>query len=53
MIVTDIEQLKNKCEPISGLTFNEGEEIGAQLLKELKNSENGIGLAANQIGINK
>tara|TARA_Y100001963_G_scaffold138530_1_gene203415 strand:- start:124 stop:717 length:594 start_codon:yes stop_codon:yes gene_type:complete len=53
MIIKNIEQLKTKCEPISGLTFNEGEEIGAQLLNELKNSESGIGLAANQIGINK
>ena len=34
-------------------TVKEGEEIGAQLLKELSESENGIGLAANQIGINK
>ena len=53
MIITEIAKLQTKCEPVSGLTFNEGEEIGAQLLKELSKSENGIGLAANQIGINK
>ena len=39
------------CEEVK--TMKEGEEIGAQLLKELTESENGIGLAANQIGINK
>ena len=39
------------CEEVK--TIKEGEEIGAQLLKELTKSENGIGLAANQIGINK
>ena len=52
MIVTDIEQLKIKCEPCSSV--EEGEEIGAKLLNELTNSKvPGIGLAANQIGINK
>ena len=39
------------CEEVK--TIKEGEEIGAQLLKELTESETGIGLAANQIGINK
>ena len=39
------------CEEVK--TVKEGEEIGAQLLKELTESKNGIGLAANQIGINK
>ena len=39
------------CEEVK--TIKEGEEIGAQLLKELTESKNGIGLAANQIGINK
>ena len=33
--------------------MKEGEEIGARLLHELRQSESGIGLAANQIGINK
>ena len=51
MIITEETQLKILCEEVK--TVKEGEEIGAQLLKELTESENGIGLAANQIGINK
>ena len=51
MIVNDIIELKRSCKPTSSI--KEGEEIGAQLLKELSESKNGIGLAANQIGINK
>jgi len=53
MIITEISRLQTVCKSVTGLTFNEGEEIGAQLLKELSESKNGIGLAANQIGINK
>ena len=50
MIITDKNKLlKEKCKPCDSI--KEGEEIGAQLLKEL--SDKGIGLAANQIGINK
>lgn len=51
MIIKDEKKLKQACEPCSSI--QEGEEIGAQLLKELSKSKNGIGLAANQIGINK
>jgi len=51
MIITEIKQLQTLCEEVK--TVEEGEEIGVQLLKELSESENGIGLAANQIGINK
>ena len=51
MIITEEAKLKILCEEVK--TVKEGEEIGAQLLKELTESENGIGLAANQIGINK
>ena len=51
MIITEETQLRILCEEVK--TVKEGEEIGAQLLKELTESENGIGLAANQIGINK
>ena len=51
MIITEKKQLQLMCEEVK--TIKEGEEIGAQLLKELSESENGIGLAANQIGINK
>ena len=51
MIITEVSKLQTICESVSSV--EEGEEIGAQLLKELTESENGIGLAANQIGINK
>ena len=51
MIITEETKLKVLCEEVK--TIKEGEEIGAQLLKELTESKNGIGLAANQIGINK
>ena len=50
MIIKDRKQLEVKCSPVS---VKEGEEIGVRLLHELRESENGIGLAANQIGINK
>ena len=50
MIIKDKIKLKEKCSPVS---VKEGEEIGVRLLHELRQSENGIGLAANQIGINK
>ena len=57
MIVKSLNQkkdniLKDKCEKVSSI--KEGEEIAVELFKELKNSETaGIGLSANQIGINK
>ena len=51
MIITEETKLKVLCEEVK--TIKEGEDIGAQLLKELTESKNGIGLAANQIGINK
>ncbi len=50
MIIKDKTKLQEKCSPVS---IKEGEEIGVRLLHELRESENGIGLAANQIGINK
>ena len=50
MIIKDKSKLQEKCSPVS---VKEGEEIGVRLLHELRESENGIGLAANQIGINK
>ena len=53
MIVTNLKHLQTKCESVSKFNFNEGERIGAQLLKELTKSKNGIGLAANQVGILK
>ena len=51
MIVTDKNKITQVCEPCKSV--EEGEEIGAKLLKELIESNSGIGLAANQIGINK
>lgn len=53
MIITEVSRLQTKCEAVSSFNFNEGEEIAVQLLKELTESKSGIGLAANQIGINK
>ena len=50
MIIKDKTKLEQKCSPVS---VKEGEEIGVRLLHELRESNNGIGLAANQIGINK
>ena len=51
MIVKDKSKLTTRCEPTN---IKEGEEIAVRLLHELRNSEqSGIGLAANQIGINK
>ena len=50
MIIKDKIKLKEKCSPVS---VKEGEEIGVRLLHKLRESKNGIGLAANQIGINK
>jgi peptide deformylase len=51
MIITEVSKLQTICESLSSI--EEGEEIGAQLLKELTETKSGIGLAANQIGINK
>ena len=51
MIIKEISELQTICEEVK--TNEEGEKIGAQLLKELSKSKTGIGLAANQIGINK
>ena len=51
MIIKDIKKLNNKCEKV--IDYDEAEKIAADLLKHLKESKNGIGLAANQIGYNK
>ena len=50
MIIKDKTKLEKKCSHVS---VKEGEEIGVRLLHELRESNNGIGLAANQIGIDK
>lgn len=51
MIVKDINELKTKCDKVTSI--EEGERIAVQLIDELKKSKDGVGLAANQIGINK
>ena len=51
MIIKDKSKLTTRCEITN---IKDGEEIAVRLLNELRNSEpSGIGLAANQIGINK
>ena len=50
MIIKEIKELQSRCLPT---TIERGEEIGIRLLHELRQSDNGIGLAANQIGINR
>ena len=50
MIIEDIKLLKQSCKRVE---FDEGQEIASQLFEVLTKSKNGIGLAANQIGINK
>ncbi len=47
-IVTDIEQLNKPCRDV---TIEEGEKIATELFKTLVKSRTGVGLAANQIGI--
>tara|TARA_R110002012_G_scaffold299228_1_gene498227 strand:- start:14 stop:490 length:477 start_codon:yes stop_codon:yes gene_type:complete len=49
-IVKDKDTLSRKCEPVS---LFEGLQLGDILMKELDKHSNGVGLAANQIGINK
>lgn len=48
MIVTDADQLAKECKDVS---LFDGEQILLQLEEELIRSKSGIGLAANQIGI--
>jgi len=50
-IVTNIKFLKQECEDIQDI--DEGLAIAHQLITRLVEGNDGIGLAANQIGINK
>ena len=51
MIIKDKSKLTTKCLPVS---IADGEKIATELLHQLRTSEqSGIGLAANQIGIDK
>ena len=51
MIVKDRKRLSKPCEYVDNI--EDGENLAAELFKELANSKTGMGLAANQIGINK
>lgn len=48
-MVKNITRLRNPCRPCKSVS--EGERIGAILEATLKKSKSGVGLAANQIGI--
>jgi len=50
MIIKELKELNLPCKPCSSV--EEGEKIGTKLLDYLNESKTGIGLAANQIGIN-
>ena len=47
-IITDARELSKKCKTV---TLDEGLQIGAILKNTLNECPNGVGLAANQIGI--
>jgi len=50
-IVKNKDYLHKKTEPVA--TIEEGEAIAKQLIEALNELSNGLGLSANQIGINK
>jgi peptide deformylase len=50
-IIKDINLLRQPCRPVEDIS--DGLSIGKQLLKVLCSTDNGVGLAANQIGIYK
>lgn len=50
-IVNKRDELRRPCNPCE--TIEEGKRIGAILKEILEKSDNGVGLAANQIGIQK
>ena len=50
IIVKDKKSLSTVCEPVKDI--REGEDIAAKLFDVLTENKNGIGLAANQVGIN-
>ena len=47
--VTDMQQLNKPCKPCR--TLHDGLQLGQRLLHVLERSNDGVGLAANQIGI--
>ena len=50
-IIKNKTKLQSPCDPCK--TLSEGEQAGAILKSVLEKSQDGVGLAANQIGINK
>jgi len=50
-IVTDEKKLRKECEPYHDISA--AVDLGGQLLKFLSTTENGVGLAAPQVGIQK
>ena len=50
MFVTDEKELRKECKPCGA---REGNIIGQRLLDILAKTNDGVGLAANQVGINK
>lgn len=50
-IVTDSSLLSAPCEPVA--SYEEGERLADELFEVLDKRGDGIGLAANQIGVNK
>ena len=48
-IIKDRKSLSKPCRPCENMET--GEKIGQTLLKKLEESKNGVGLAANQIGV--
>lgn len=50
-IITDLAYLQKPCEPVSDL--EEGMRLGKLLIEHLKLTDGGVGLSANQIGIQK
>lgn len=50
MFITDEKELRKACKPCD---VREGGIIGERLLEILEESNDGVGLAANQVGINR
>ena len=49
-MITEIRRMRRRCKPVGN---EDGYNIGKQLLRELCLYKDGVGLAVNQVGINK
>ena len=49
-MITEVRRLQRRCKSVGN---EEGYNIGKKLLRELSLHKDGVGLAANQVGINK